>query len=114
MREAMTAPNTPTRLGLKRMATKRWSQAFDRHLPDAWTIPDRRERTPKDAVNALLSFGDTLLFHHRVPAACLAWPGGSTRPWASFTKTTRPQLARLRPDGTVPRAGVPESMKNPG
>ena len=73
MRQAVdAAADGATLLGLEGMATKRWFQAFDHLLPESWTLPGRRKRPPTDPVNALLSFGYTLLFH-RVQAACQAW-----------------------------------------
>jgi CRISP-associated protein Cas1 len=54
------------------MANKRWFQAFDGLLPGDWTLPGRRKRPPTDPVNALLSFGYTLL-QNRALAACQAW-----------------------------------------
>jgi len=50
-------------LGLEGTAAKRYFSAFGKLLAPGWSFEGRQRRPPRDPVNALLSFGYTLLFN---------------------------------------------------
>jgi len=57
--------NEPDALrGLEGRGAAIFFAAFGRSLPGGWVFARRRRRPPPDPVNAMLSFGYTMLYHH--------------------------------------------------
>lgn len=64
-------PNKTTReglLGIEGRGTRVFYQALAASLPEAWGFTGRARRPPPDPVNAMLSFGYTLLHNHLATA----------------------------------------------
>ena len=79
-------------LGFEGAATREYFLAFGRLLGEAWTFLGRRRRPPPDPVNALLSFGYTLLLNDAIAALETA----GLDPYSGFlhqARVGRPSLA---------------------
>ncbi|ODA69832.1 CRISPR-associated endonuclease Cas1 [Streptomyces sp. AVP053U2] len=71
-RDAATAPSPAALMGHEGAATRDYFTALGTILGPAWAFTHRRRRPPPDPVNALLSFGYTLLARDAVTACELA------------------------------------------
>jgi CRISP-associated protein Cas1 len=69
--EAEAAPNRAALMGTEGAATRAYFQTWVQALPPVWEFTGRKRRPPPDPVNAMLSFGYTLLTNEAV-AACEA------------------------------------------
>ena len=58
--------------GLEGAGAAAYFSVFGRALPPPWSFVSRTRRPPRDPVNALLSFGYTMLLSNVVGAACIA------------------------------------------
>jgi len=59
-------------MGHEGMATREYFRAWRLLIGDEWGFTERQRRPPPDAVNAMLSFGYTLLVHEAIAALCTA------------------------------------------
>ena len=64
LRKARQATTLEALLGEEGSAARHWFQAWRHHFEDDWGFEGRRRRPPPDPVNALLSFGYTLLYQN--------------------------------------------------
>jgi CRISPR-associated protein Cas1 len=66
---APDAGDLDTLLGVEGAATREYYQALRRSLDPIWGFHGRQRRPPPDPVNAMLSYGYTLLVHEAIAAA---------------------------------------------
>ncbi len=71
-KSALLATSAAALMGVEGAATRDYFAALGRLLGPAWSFTHRRRRPPPDPVNALLSFGYTLLTREAVAAVELA------------------------------------------
>lgn len=71
-RSASSAPDLDHLRGLEGRGAALYFAALGRSLPPEWSFAGRARRPPPDAINALLSFGYTLLYHRTRCAVRLA------------------------------------------
>ncbi len=69
---ALTADNTAELMGYEGSATRDYFAGLSQILGPQWGFTTRQRRPPPDPVNAMLSFGYTLLTHEAVAACQLA------------------------------------------
>lgn len=64
----ISAAQRPALLGLEGSAARTVYQAMASVLPEQWQFSGRNRRPPRDPVNAMLSFGSTLMYQQAVQA----------------------------------------------
>lgn len=64
----ISAAQRPALLGLEGSAARTVYQAMASMLPEQWQFSGRNRRPPRDPVNAMLSFGSTLMYQQAVQA----------------------------------------------
>ncbi|MEW5892435.1 MAG: CRISPR-associated endonuclease Cas1 [Pseudomonadota bacterium] len=93
-REAERAADLDTLRGLEGIAARSYFRALAGLIPAEWRFSGRRKRPPPDPVNAMLSFGYTLLFYNVHALLCSA----GLNPALGFLHALRPGHPALASD----------------
>lgn len=64
MDKALNAPSVDSLRGIEGSSAALFFETLNSSLPEEWKFDSRTKRPPEDPVNAMLSFGYTILYHH--------------------------------------------------
>ncbi|KAF0215415.1 MAG: CRISP-associated protein [Ignavibacteria bacterium] len=64
MNKALNAPSVDSLRGIEGSSAALFFETLNSSLPEEWKFDSRTKRPPEDPVNAMLSFGYTILYHH--------------------------------------------------